>query len=225
MTARPSPRTDADTTRAKPGLRARVLVMSVAAALVVLAMTVLGDDEPSTSSSTSSSRAVASSPPAGLPAQQSAGKHLPRAKPVRLLIPKIAVDAPFTDLAIGSSGQLDPPPADDVNLVGWFAKGAAPGERGTSVVAGHVDTATSPAVFARLGELEKGDTFQVERADGRTASFVVDSAETFSKDDFPDDRVYADTPQAQIRLITCAGDYDRAVRDYTDNLVVFAHLA
>ncbi|MFI9771182.1 class F sortase [Streptomyces sp. NPDC052415] len=225
MTARPSPRTDADTTRPQPGLRARVLVMSVAAALVVLAMTVLGDDEPSPSSSTSSSQAVASSPPAGLPAQQSAGKHLPRAKPVRLLIPKIAVDAPFTDLAIGSSGQLDPPPADDVNLVGWFAKGAAPGERGTSVVAGHVDTATSPAVFARLGELEKGDTFQVERADGRTASFVVDSAETFSKDDFPDDRVYADTPQAQIRLITCAGDYDRAVKDYTDNLVVFAHLA
>ncbi|MGW0915245.1 class F sortase [Streptomyces sp. NPDC002784] len=226
MTARPSSRTDADTPRAKPGLRARVLVMSVAAALVVLAVNVFGDDEPSASSSTSSAaRAAASSPPAGLPAQQSAGKHLPRAKPVRLLIPKISVDAPFTDLAIGPSGQLDPPPADDVNLVGWFAKGAAPGERGTSVVAGHVDTATSPAVFADLGELEKGDTFQVERADGRTASFVVDSVETFAKDDFPDERVYADTAQAQIRLITCAGDYDRAVKDYTDNLVVFAHLA
>jgi hypothetical protein len=48
--------------------------------------------------------------------------------------------------------------------------------------------------------------------------------ETFDKDAFPDDRVYGDTGQAQVRLITCAGDYDHAVKDYTDNLVVFAHL-
>jgi LPXTG-site transpeptidase (sortase) family protein len=165
--------------------------------------------------------AAASSAP---PTQRPVGKHLPRSRPVRLLIPEISVDAPFTDLAIGRSGQLEPPPADDVNLVGWYAEGASPGERGTSIIAGHVDTATSPAVFVGLGELEKGDRFQVARADGRRASFVVDSVETFDKDSFPSERVYGDTPQAQVRLITCAGDYDRKARDYTANLVVFAHL-
>lgn len=36
--------------------------------------------------------------------------------------------------------------------------------------------------------------------------------------------MYADTPQAQVRLITCAGDYDHKAKDYTENLVVFAHL-
>ncbi|MFI5793728.1 class F sortase [Streptomyces sp. NPDC051677] len=152
------------------------------------------------------------------------GKHLPRSRPVRLLIPKISVDAPFTALAIGPSGRLEPPPADDVNLVGWHADGASPGETGTAIIAGHVDTKTSPAVFAGLSALGKGDTFSVRRADGSTAVFRVDSAETFAKDDFPSERVYADTAQAQVRLITCAGSYDRAVKDYTDNLVVFAHL-
>jgi len=152
-------------------------------------------------------------------------KYLPRSKPVRLLIPKISVDAPFTELAIGPKGQLEAPPADDVNLVGWHADGPSPGEAGTSVIAGHVDTVTSPAVFVNLGELKKGDVFHVQRADRRKASFVVDSVETFDKDNFPNDRVYADTPEAEVRLITCAGDYDRTVKDYTDNLVVFAHLA
>ncbi|WP_327313231.1 class F sortase [Streptomyces sp. NBC_01235] len=152
------------------------------------------------------------------------GKHLPRSRPVRLLIPKISVDAPFTDLAIGPSGRLEPPPADNVNLVGWHAEGASPGETGTAIIAGHVDTKTSPAVFARLSGLVKGDTFHVVRADGSKASFQVDSAETFAKDNFPSERVYGDTPRAQVRLITCAGSYDRAVKDYTDNLVVFAHL-
>ncbi|MEY2242611.1 class F sortase [Streptomyces sp. SAS_267] len=153
-----------------------------------------------------------------------AARHLPRAEPTRLHIPKISVDAPFTDLSIDATGKLEAPPANDTNMVGWFAKGVSPGEVGTAIIAGHVDTKTSAAVFAGLGDLKKGDKFSVERSDGRTASFVVDSAETFAKDAFPDDRVYADTPDAEVRLITCAGTYDHAVKDYTDNLVVFAHL-
>lgn len=144
---------------------------------------------------------------------------------MRLLIPEIAVDAPFTDLAIGDKGQLQPPPAGDTNLVGWYAKGVSPGEKGTSIIAGHVDTKTSAAVFARLDQLDKGDKFQVRRADGRSATFVVDGLETFAKDEFPSDRVYGDADRPEVRLITCAGDYDHKVKDYTDNLVVFAHLA
>ncbi|MFF7975980.1 class F sortase [Streptomyces sp. NPDC007905] len=158
------------------------------------------------------------------PATPESIEPLPRSVPTRLLIPKISVDAPFAELSIGATGQLEPPPADNTNLVGWYAKGASPGEAGTSIIAGHVDTVTSAAVFANLGELERGDRFSVDRADGRTADFVVDDTETFAKDDFPSKRVYADTDRPEVRLITCAGDYDHSVRDYTDNLVVFAHL-
>jgi LPXTG-site transpeptidase (sortase) family protein len=149
---------------------------------------------------------------------------LPRSAPTRLLIPQIGVDAPFTDLAIGPSGALDAPPQDDVNLVGWFAAGVSPGEHGTSIIAGHVDTVTSPAVFAELSELKAGHRFHVRRKDGTTATFVVDAVESFHKDTFPNERVYADTPDAQVRLITCSGRYDRKAKDYTENLVVFAHL-
>ncbi|MDT0388682.1 class F sortase [Streptomyces dubilierae] len=162
--------------------------------------------------------------PAARPSAASPAAGLPRSAPVRLLIPKIAVDAPFTDLAIGRTGQLDPPPPDDTNLVGWYAKGHSPGEPGTAIIAGHVDTTTSPAVFARLGELKKGDRFHVKRADGSRATFAVDHKESFRKDAFPSERVYGDTPDAQVRLITCAGAYDHRARDYTENLVVFAHL-
>ncbi|AYN42997.1 class F sortase [Streptomyces dangxiongensis] len=152
------------------------------------------------------------------------GEALPRSEPTRLRIPKIDVDAPFTTLSIGASGQLEPPPAADTNLVGWYARGASPGEKGTAVIAGHVDTKVSAAVFAGLDQLTRGDRFSVERADGRTADFVVDDAESFPKDDFPSSRVYADATRPEVRLITCSGAYDRSVRDYTENLVVFAHL-
>ncbi|MEH0421633.1 class F sortase [Streptomyces sp. B21-083] len=208
----------------------RSLVRLVAWAVVLLIPVFFlfsGNDESADDSR--APRAAAAPAPASSTAPKSsatlpAGKHLPRARPTRLLIPAIDVNAPFVGLAIGANGHLEPPPADDINLVGWQADGVSPGEAGTAIIAGHVDTTTSAAVFAGLSELKKGNRFSVNRSDGRTAVFVVDSVETFAKDDFPDQRVYADTPQAQVRLITCAGDYDHSVRDYTDNLVVFAHL-
>ncbi|MGX1268453.1 class F sortase [Streptomyces phaeoluteigriseus] len=203
----------------------RGLTMLCAGALLLLAVRLFGDGTPQ-SGAPSPPPDTQSAPRAAAPASPGARpvEHLPRSSPVRLLVPKISVDAPFTDLAIGANGQLQAPPPHNTNLVGWYAKGASPGETGTAIIAGHVDTATSAAVFARLGELKKGDVFRVRRADGRTPVFVVDSVETFDKDRFPSRRVYSDTSDAQVRLITCAGDYDRAVKDYTENLVVFAHL-
>ncbi|MFJ8884954.1 class F sortase [Streptomyces sp. NPDC102402] len=152
-------------------------------------------------------------------------RELPPSYPERISIKSIAVDAPFTPLSIGSSGQLEAPPSNDANLVGWFKNGATPGERGTSVVAGHVDTKTGPAVFLLLSTLKAGNTVDITREDGVVATFEVDSVETFSKADFPSKRVYADNGTAQLRLITCGGVYDKKKKDYEDNVVVFAHLA
>ncbi|WP_328504265.1 class F sortase [Streptomyces sp. NBC_00457] len=228
MAASPPSPTDAETAPTSLGSRRLATIFWSGVALVVVAVSVFGgEDEPSGTGHAHHAAPAATSsasPASSSSATPRAGKHMPRSTPIRLRIPKISVDAPFTPLAIGRSGQLEAPPADEVNLVGWYAKGVSPGEAGTSIIAGHVDTATSPAVFAELGELEKGDRFRVKRADRRIATFVVDSVETFEKDSFPDERVYADTPQAQVRLITCAGDYDRSAKDYTENLVVFAHL-
>ncbi|MFI1165179.1 class F sortase [Streptomyces sp. NPDC020801] len=165
---------------------------------------------------------VASARPTATPG--AAGEALPRSVPERISIPDIGVDAPFTKLSIGSSGHLDAPPSNDTNLVGWFQGGVSPGERGSSIVVGHVDTKTGPAVFERLDTLEPGSTVNITRADGIVARFEVDSVQTFSKKDFPDDEVYADTPSAQLRLITCGGSYNRSVQDYEANVVVFAHL-
>ncbi|MFI2645837.1 class F sortase [Streptomyces sp. NPDC018610] len=152
------------------------------------------------------------------------GIALPRSAPKRISIPDIDVDAPFTGLSIGASGQLDPPPAEDTNLVGWFQDGASPGERGASIVVGHVDTKTGPAVFAQLSTLEPGSRIDITRSDGVVASFKVDAVDTFSKADFPNDEVYADTSDPELRLITCGGSYNRTIQDYESNVVVFAHL-
>ncbi|MFF5842620.1 class F sortase [Streptomyces massasporeus] len=236
MAASPSALSDLGPAPAKRRFRRVVTVLWVVAALVLTVNLVGGRGEspdaagpPHAPPAVAAASAVPDLP--DTPSSSAAphrpgvsGPHLPRSRPVRLLIPKISVDAPFTALAINDFGQLEPPPADNTNLVGWYAKGHTPGEAGTAIIAGHVDTATAPAVFAGLNALKKGDRFQVARADGSKATFAVDATESFEKDAFPSDRVYGDTPRAQVRLITCSGSYDRQARDYTENLVVFAHL-
>ncbi|MFJ7942597.1 class F sortase [Streptomyces sp. NPDC096354] len=152
------------------------------------------------------------------------GLFMPRSKPTKLQIPSIAVNAPFTPLTIGAGGHLNAPPPNDTNLVGWYKGGVTPGERGAAIVAGHVDTTTGPAVFLQLQFVKQGATVDITRADGSVATFKVDSVEKFSKAHFPNDLVYADTPDAQLRVITCGGTYDRKAKDYKDNVVVFAHL-
>ncbi|MEU9620140.1 class F sortase [Streptomyces sp. NPDC088251] len=158
------------------------------------------------------------------PSERPVGPALLRSVPTRLQIPSLGVNAPFTGLALGAGGRLNPPPANDPNMVGWFKDGVTPGERGASIVAGHVDTMTGPAVFLSLQFLKPGATVDITRADGSVATFKVDSVETFSKAKFPDKRVYSDTPSAQLRLITCGGPYNKTAKDYEDNVVAFAHL-
>ncbi|MER6997585.1 class F sortase [Streptomyces sp. NPDC000410] len=169
------------------------------------------------------SGAVPVPPKAAVPAKPA--PPLPRSAPNRISIPKILVDAPFTTLKIAPAGNLEAPPKDDNNLVGWWKDGPAPGERGTSIVTGHFDTMTGPAVFVDLSTLKPGDPVHITRQDGVVATFKVDSVETFSKANFPNARVYNDTAAAQLRLITCAGMYNKVTKDYNENLVVFAHLA
>ncbi|WP_280697291.1 class F sortase [Kitasatospora sp. GP82] len=165
---------------------------------------------------------AATTPGAAAPVR--AAPSMPRSKPTRISIPQIVIEAPFTELGLDATGALEAPRADDPNLVGWYRGGPTPGERGSAVVAGHVDTAKGPAVFLMLHRLLPGNTVEIIRADGTVAVFAVDSVQSFPKNGFPDAQVYADTPDAQLRLITCGGSYDRKLKDYTDNVVVFAHL-
>ncbi|WP_405581852.1 class F sortase [Streptomyces sp. NBC_01190] len=147
-----------------------------------------------------------------------------RSEPTLLSIPDIGVHAPFTKLALGSDGRLQAPPPNNTNLVGWYGAGPTPGETGDAIVAGHVDTKTGPAVFVLLSLLKPGEKVSITRADASVAHFTIDSVETFDKDKFPDQRVYGNTPDAQLRIITCGGTFDRKKQDYKDNVVVFAHL-
>jgi sortase (surface protein transpeptidase) len=129
----------------------------------------------------------------------------------------------IVDLHLDTHGKLEAP--TDFDRAGWYADGPTPGEFGPSVIGAHVDSKAGPAVFYRLGSLQRGAAVLVTRKDGSTARFVVDRVERYAKDDFPTAEVYGDTKgRAELRLITCGGAFDRGTGHYVDNIVAYAHL-
>ncbi|MFJ7203180.1 class F sortase [Streptomyces sp. NPDC098789] len=157
------------------------------------------------------------------PVDVRAAAPLPGSPPRRIRIPAIRVDAPLTGLGLEADGSLAAPPPARRDLAGWYRDGTTPGAVGTAVIAGHVDTATGPAVFYRLGALRRGALIEVTREDGRTAVFTVHAVEVYDAGAFPDRLVYGPAPRAELRVITCGGSFSPRT-GYQGNVVVFAHL-
>ncbi|MEV4702669.1 class F sortase [Actinoplanes sp. NPDC049316] len=139
--------------------------------------------------------------------------------PTRLRVAAVGIDTALESLHLGAGGELVPP--ESYARAGWYADGTAPGDIGPAVLAGHVDSKSGPAVFYRLREVDIGDRIEVTRG-GRTVTFTVTSTAWYPKSDFPADLVHGPTPDRQLRLITCGGVFDRSLRSYRDNLVVYA---
>ncbi|MGC4854633.1 class F sortase [Micromonospora sp. DT4] len=157
---------------------------------------------------------------------EAAPAGLTRSAPTTIEIPRIGVNATIMSLGTNPDGTVQVPPLEQADQAGWYEPGASPGETGNAVIVGHVDSAKlGPAVFFDLGSLVPGDTITVRRADGQPATFRVDSVKSYPKTSFPTELVYGPNDRPGLRVVTCGGQFDEAVRSYRDNVVVFATLA
>ncbi|MGW4483652.1 class F sortase [Amycolatopsis sp. NPDC004368] len=167
---------------------------------------------------------VGSAPVPHSPAPVAESAVLPKSKPVSLDIPKIGARSTLVPLGLNADNTVQVPPLSTPLQAGWYEYSPTPGERGPAVVLGHVDGNKHEGIFFRLKDMAPGDDVSIARADGTTAHFVVTRVDQVPKDVFPSDAVYGDTPDSELRLITCGGVFDRSAHNYVDNVIVYARL-
>ena len=160
--------------------------------------------------------------PAGPAARGPASPALARSQPVTLHIPAIGVSVPVSSLGLNPDGTVEVPA--NFQQPGWFRLGPSPGQLGSAVILGHVDSYRGPAVFFRLRYLRAGDHVDVTLADGAVAHFVVTGTAMYPKDQFPGRRVYGSHGYSALQLVTCGGAFDTHARSYVSNLVVYTSL-
>ena len=143
------------------------------------------------------------------------------APPLRIVIPRIGVDAPITTKGIGANGGMEPP--DGPEDVAWYGFTARPGSGSNAVFSAHVDYhGYGPAVFADLKRLEKGDLVEVRTADGAVYRYEVTLSLSYPAETAPVEEIVGPTSREVITLITCTGSFDQAARQYSHRLVVRA---
>lgn len=147
---------------------------------------------------------------------------VPAARPTTVRIKSIDVAASIVSMGIRPDHTVEVP--DNPDNVGWYSLGSVPGQAGSAVLLGHVDSVHGPAVFARLRWLSRGAEIAVTSSDGSISHFEVTKSETYANADFPARRVYRVTGRPSITLVTCGGAYDRARGGYQANVVVYAVL-
>ncbi|MBA2445112.1 MAG: class F sortase [Nocardioidaceae bacterium] len=150
------------------------------------------------------------------------GLHLSRSTPVGLRIPAIDVDVSLSSLGLNPDRTVEVP--TNFEEPGWFRLGPSPGERGSAVILGHVDSNEGPAVFYLMKYLERGDEIEVTLADGAVAHFGVTKVATYPNEHFPAQRVYASHGYSALQLVTCGGEFDIPTDSYQANVVVFTSL-
>jgi len=149
-------------------------------------------------------------------------KVLARSTPVALRIPAIGVAAFVSELGLNPDKTVQVP--TDVQVPGWYRFGPSPGQLGSAVILGHVDSYKGPAVFFELRSLVAGDKVEVSLADGSVADFVVTSVAMYPKDQFPAQEVYGSHGYSGLQLVTCGGTFDPQTGHYLSNIVAYTSL-
>lgn len=147
-----------------------------------------------------------------------------RSVPVTIRVPAIGL-AVFLGPSLGLNldGTVQVPTG--TTQPGWFNLGPTPGQIGSSVILGHVDSDRGPGVFFQLRTLAPGDQVDVGLADGVTAQFTVNTVAMYSKTDFPAQRVYGSHGSSALQLVTCGGVFDHQTGSYLSNIVVYTSLS
>jgi len=163
----------------------------------------------------------APSPAPGVTAHPAAPSAVaPGAAPVRLQL--AGIDAPLDPVGVDPAGAMALP--EDVDRVGWYRFGPAPGaDEGTAVLAGHVDDAEQGlGALAPLREVEAGTEVRVTDAAGAVTRWRVVSRELIEKRALPLAALFQRTGPPRLVLLTCGGEFLPELRSYADNVVVVA---
>jgi hypothetical protein len=141
--------------------------------------------------------------------------------PARLLIGSARLRAPVVPVGDRGDGQLALP--EDPGTVGWWVGSAPAGDpRGSTVLAGHIDSASAGlGALAVLRTLPVDTAVVLVDAFGTRHPYRVAARRSYPKTALPGDVLHA-RHVPRLVLITCGGPFDQARHSYRDNLVIYA---
>jgi len=123
------------------------------------------------------------------------------------------------------NGAVDAP--KNVNDASWFNESAKPGNAvGSSLLLGHVSGWTSAGVFKKIDQLKPGARIEIEKGSGEKLTYEVVRGENIPLDQVDMSKILGTEVAGQhdLKLMTCAGKYNRETKQYEERYVIYAKI-
>lgn len=143
----------------------------------------------------------------------------PRVRPASVTIDDLELWGPVREVGLEEDGELEVP---DETEIGWYQYGSSPGRPGATVLAAHVTWNRTIGPFYMLRNLDPGAQVDVHLEDGSTRTYEVVERAIYGKDELPRERIWRNTGDETLVLITCGGSFNPDIRRYLENVVVYA---
>lgn len=143
--------------------------------------------------------------------------------PKYIRIPAVGIEGYIQNVGVDQHQQVAVP--NNVHMAGWFVESVRPGERGLSIIDGHVTGPSTDGIFKNLAGARPGDTYTIEFGNGTIKEFEIlaitevpapkAAAQVFSQNP---------TQSHQVNLVTCGGAFDKTANAYENRVIVSSKL-
>lgn len=143
--------------------------------------------------------------------------------PRRITMDSVGINGFIQKVGVNDQNAMSVP--TNIHVGGWFTDSVKPGEKGLSIIDGHVNGAYSGGIFVSLQRVAVGARFSIEFGDLTTKTFEVVSVQQVPEASSAELLFTKDTSiEAQLSLITCGGAFDSSSRTYEDRVIVKSKL-
>jgi LPXTG-site transpeptidase (sortase) family protein len=113
----------------------------------------------------------------------------------------------------------------NLHVAGWYVNSVIPGNKGLSIIDGHVSGRYTTAIFKRLNQLQPSQQFSIEFGNGQRKIFEIISIKQVAEQDATKLLYQHNTALiSELKLITCSGQFNTLNTSFTDRTIVTAKL-
>lgn len=149
---------------------------------------------------------------------------VPANQPRKIELPGIDASGCIQKVGLDKSKAIAAP--SNVHLAGWYVGSVAPGNKGVSIIDGHVSGRYAAGIFSKLKDLRPGDSIRVQFGDLSWRKFTIAdtrSVATEQASQAAHEMLKGST--SQLSLITCHGTYNKQSEQYDKRIVIRASRA
>jgi LPXTG-site transpeptidase (sortase) family protein len=143
--------------------------------------------------------------------------------PKYISLPTIKAEGFLLKVGVDQHNQVATP--DNINMAGWFVKTVRPGQKGLSIIDGHVTGWVNNGIFKDLVKLKSGDTYSVEFGNGTHQEFKVKAVKNIPVTQAAS-VLFSQDPKVtnQLNLITCGGAFNYKTSQYENRIIVISEV-